>query len=80
MEILDTSNYLQDCKVEQCSNNIRCEQINDDWPMWAKLSNGELLGFDLGIEAIGVVPNSAFWSTQCPSVLIYLYFKSIKKV
>lgn len=36
--------------------------------MWAKLSNNDLIGFDFAIEATGVQPNTAIWSTHCPLV------------
>lgn len=50
-----------------------------DWPLHVELSNGQIVGCDLMIEATGVQPNSDLWSRDCHLVhFITLGFIKIK--
>jgi len=49
-----------DCNLPRCFLN----EISD-WNIWAELSNGELIGCDLVVEATGVIPNSTLWKRDC---------------
>uniref|UniRef100_A0A0R3RKN2 Pyridine nucleotide-disulfide oxidoreductase domain-containing protein 1 n=1 Tax=Elaeophora elaphi TaxID=1147741 RepID=A0A0R3RKN2_9BILA len=37
-----------------------------EWPLYVELTNGEIIGCNLMIEATGVQPNSDLWAQDCP--------------
>ncbi|KAI1720176.1 pyridine nucleotide-disulfide oxidoreductase domain-containing protein [Ditylenchus destructor] len=43
------------------NNFLQCH----DWKVWAELSNGEIIGCDLIVEATGVTPSSDIWKRDC---------------
>uniref|UniRef100_A0A183VBW5 Pyridine nucleotide-disulfide oxidoreductase domain-containing protein 1 n=1 Tax=Toxocara canis TaxID=6265 RepID=A0A183VBW5_TOXCA len=41
-----------------------------DWPLFVRLSNGQIIGTDLLINATGVEPNSQMWKEQCDELIL----------
>ncbi|VDK46514.1 unnamed protein product [Anisakis simplex] len=41
-----------------------------DWPLYVRLSDGQILGTDILINATGVEPNSKMWKEQCDELIL----------
>ncbi|VDN02664.1 unnamed protein product [Thelazia callipaeda] len=48
------------------------------WPLYAELTNGQVIGCDFIIEATGVQPNSFLWARDCQMVILLLTNKIFK--
>jgi hypothetical protein len=66
-------------KIYQLPDKFFSPDEDTNWNIWVWLSNGEIVGCDLMIEATGSVPNSGMWKRDCNEVIYYLngYFPPI---
>lgn len=44
-----------------------------DWPLYIELTDGQIVGCDLVIQATGVQPNSDLWKASCSDVSTFFY-------
>ncbi len=40
----------------------------ETWPVYARLTDGSVIGCDVIVNAIGVMPNTRMWIAHCPEV------------
>lgn len=67
---MELESILSDDQVDQSYLLADNYLSNGQWPLFIKLSDNQVIGCDLLIQATGVLPNSNFWKQECDQVFI----------